>query len=104
MTQEHLVDSALHRLWGECLRRLERRQEAKYCFLRALAIARQQGAGLFELRATMGLCRLLAERGRPQVARRMLERACPGVQCTGAPGEGLHQEMQSPGLTALWGP
>jgi class 3 adenylate cyclase/tetratricopeptide (TPR) repeat protein len=83
VTEEHNLDSGLHRLWGECLRRLGRRQEAKYCYLRALAIAREQEAGLLELRATVGLCRVLVELGHPEVARRMLERACHSFEAGG---------------------
>ncbi|HYO56611.1 protein kinase domain-containing protein [Archangium sp.] len=75
VTGERNVDAELHRLRGECLRRLGREQEARYGFIRAIAIAREQGAGLFELRATVSLCRLLGDLGRPEAARRMLERA-----------------------------
>jgi class 3 adenylate cyclase/tetratricopeptide (TPR) repeat protein len=51
VTGEVNVDAELHRQRGECLRRLGKEEEAKECFLRALAIAREQGARLFELRA-----------------------------------------------------
>ncbi|WNG43008.1 protein kinase [Archangium minus] len=62
-----------HQLQGETLRRLGREEEASASFVRAIALAREQGAGLYELRATVGLCRLLRDRGRPEAARRMLE-------------------------------
>ncbi|MFY0562780.1 protein kinase domain-containing protein [Archangium lansingense] len=74
VTRERCVDAELHRLWGECLRRWGRQREAKYRFIRAIAIAREQGAGLFELRTMVSLCQLLRDQGRPEVARRMLER------------------------------
>jgi class 3 adenylate cyclase/tetratricopeptide (TPR) repeat protein len=84
-TGEHGVYAMLHRLRGECLRRLGREDEAKQCFLRAIAVAHEQGAGLFELRATVSLCRQLRDLGRTRVARRLLSRAharaAPGGDC-----------------------
>ncbi|WP_375772988.1 protein kinase [Archangium gephyra] len=68
----------LHRVRGECLRRAGREEEAGSSFVRALAVARAQGAALLELRATVSLCRLLRDRGQVEVARRMMERACAG--------------------------
>ncbi|MCY1073077.1 protein kinase domain-containing protein [Archangium lansingense] len=83
VTGERNADSGLHRLWGECLLRWGRQREAKYRFIRAIAIAREQGAGLFELRATVSLCQLLRDLGRPEAARRMLERACGRFEAGG---------------------
>jgi tetratricopeptide (TPR) repeat protein len=77
------VDAWLHDLRGECLRRLGREEEAKRSFLRAIAVARQQGAGLFELRATVSLCRQLRDEGRGRVAWRLLSRACARFQAGG---------------------
>jgi tetratricopeptide (TPR) repeat protein len=73
-------EAGLHLLRGECLRRAGREEEAGSCFVRALAAARAQGAILYELRVTVSLCRLLRDRGQGEVARRMLERACAGVE------------------------
>ena len=79
-TGEVSGDAGLHLLRGECLRQAGREEEAGSCFVRALAAARVQGAVLYELRATVSLCRLLRDRGQPEVARRMLERACAGFE------------------------
>jgi Cdc6-like AAA superfamily ATPase len=46
--------------------------EAEACFLQAIAIARQQQAKLWELRATMSLCRLWQEQGQSTKARKLL--------------------------------
>ncbi|MFY0562786.1 protein kinase domain-containing protein [Archangium lansingense] len=73
-TGERVLAAELHRLRGELLRASGREHEAQYDFFRALAVAREQGALLFELRATVGLGRLLGNTGRPEVARRLLER------------------------------
>ena len=43
---------------------------AEACFRRAIAVARQQEARWWELRATVSLCRLLEERNGPQDASR----------------------------------
>ncbi|PTL84903.1 protein kinase [Vitiosangium sp. GDMCC 1.1324] len=76
MTGDRDVAAELHRLRGECLRRLGRERDARYGFIRAITLAREQGAALFELLATVSLCHLLRDMGRPEAARRMLERAC----------------------------
>jgi class 3 adenylate cyclase/tetratricopeptide (TPR) repeat protein len=47
-------------------------QEAERCFRRALAIAKEQGARLFELRATKNLASLLCDTGRLEEGRRTL--------------------------------
>ncbi|WNG32514.1 protein kinase [Archangium violaceum] len=72
-TGELQGDAVLHQLRGEGLMWLGREEEAHACFVRAIAVAREQGAGLFELRATVSLCRLLWDRGQSEAARRMLE-------------------------------
>ncbi|MFE8604336.1 protein kinase domain-containing protein [Archangium violaceum] len=72
---EHFADARLHQLRGECLRRLGREADAQQCFLRALAVAREQGAGLFELRAMVSLCRQQRDLGRTRAAWRLLSRA-----------------------------
>jgi tetratricopeptide (TPR) repeat protein len=73
-TGDRNSDSGLHRLRGECLRRLGRDGEAMRCYLRAIVIAREQGAVLYELRAKVDLGRLLRDTGRPGAAERVLSR------------------------------
>ena len=46
--------------------------EAETCFQRALALARQQGAKAFELRAATGLSRLWQRQGQRQAAHQLL--------------------------------
>ncbi len=71
-TGERFYEAELHRLRGEHLKARGRAHEARYCFFRALAVARQQDAGLFEVRAAVGLARLLLEEGMPEKARHLL--------------------------------
>jgi DNA-binding winged helix-turn-helix (wHTH) protein len=72
-TGERIYESELYRLRGECLlsdTATDRRKvNATQCFKRALAIAADQKAVLFELRAATSLCRL-----RPHAARERLVR------------------------------
>lgn len=75
-TGEHSYSAELNRLHGELLRVEGREDEARYGFMRAIEVAREQGAGLFELRATVSLARLLRDLGRPWLARRLLARTC----------------------------
>jgi predicted ATPase len=46
--------------------------KAEACFERALAVARQQQAKSWELRAAMSLARLWRDEGKPQQARELL--------------------------------
>jgi predicted ATPase len=46
--------------------------EAEACFRRALDVARRQGAKSLELRAALGLARLLRDRGRSAEGHRLL--------------------------------
>ncbi len=73
-TGERVCEAELHRLYGELLRAEGRTREACWRFLRALSLARQQGAAPFELRAAVSLGRLLRAEGRPDLARCWLER------------------------------
>ena len=54
------TEAALHRLHGELLlaQRTAETNEAEACFSRALAVAREQGAKMWELRAATSLARL----------------------------------------------
>jgi predicted ATPase len=62
---ERFYEAELHRLQGELLLRLNPADlsPAETCFKRAIAIARDQKARFFELRAVSSLARLLAEGG-----------------------------------------
>ena len=73
-TGERSYEAELHRIQGEIFRVLGRREEARHGFFRALVVAREQRAGIYQLRATVSLSRLLLDMGRPCVARRLLER------------------------------
>jgi tetratricopeptide (TPR) repeat protein len=88
-TGERNVNAELHRLRGECLRRLGGDEDAKSCFLRAIAIAREQGAALFELRATVDLGRLLRDQGRLEMAGRLVSRLLARFE-----GEGDGPDLQ----------
>jgi len=66
-------ESELHRIHGELLQRVNRRDETpEVCFHRALDIARRQQAKSHELRAAMSLCRLWHEQGRRDEAHTLL--------------------------------
>jgi serine/threonine protein kinase/tetratricopeptide (TPR) repeat protein len=69
---ERFYEAELYRLRGECLRRLGRAEQARACFFQALSVARVQEAHLFEVRATVSLCRLLQDLGRTGAAWRIL--------------------------------
>jgi predicted ATPase len=68
------VEAELHRLKGELLMIKDpgNAAEAEQCLRFATEVARRQGARLFELRATVSLGRLMANRGRRDEARAML--------------------------------
>jgi predicted ATPase len=67
-------DAEIHRLRGELVGRLPHPDPAKAedSFRTALAIAREQGARGYELRAATDLARLWAEQGRQGEARELL--------------------------------
>jgi predicted ATPase len=73
-TGERWFDAELHRLKGEALLHGDTSNgaEAEACFHRALAVARKQGAKLWELRATRSLARLWAEQGQCRKAHNLL--------------------------------
>ncbi len=72
-TGERDSEVELHHLHGELLWADGRAHEAKPHFLLALALARQRGLGLVELRVTESLSRLLRELEQPEEARALLE-------------------------------
>jgi predicted ATPase len=64
-TGERWFEAELHRLKGEALLRLSTASfsEGEACFVKALTVAREQGAKMWELRAATSLARLWAEQG-----------------------------------------
>jgi predicted ATPase len=66
LTGERWYEAELHRLRGDTLLALspERVAEAEDCYQRALAVAREQEARLWELRAATELARLWRDQGR----------------------------------------
>jgi predicted ATPase len=64
--EERWFEAHLLRLRGEALLAIspERATEAEACYEHALAVARDQGARLWELRAATSLARLWAEQGK----------------------------------------
>jgi len=73
-TKERWFEAEVYRIAGEiALKSPEpRRTDAQRYFERALAVARQQQAKSWELRATTSLARLWRSRGKPQQARELL--------------------------------
>jgi len=67
-TGEHWLDTELHRHKGELLLRQEHPEAAEEAYCKALSIAREQEAKLWELRAAVSLARLRRDRGRPAEA------------------------------------
>jgi len=72
-TGERLIEPELYRLKGDLLRTNGADDgEVEQQFLKAIDIARQQGARSWELRATVSLCRLWQAQGKKEEARQML--------------------------------
>jgi predicted ATPase len=86
-TEERYYEAELYRLRGELLLKDEGRRacpersegmkdekesSAEECFCKAIAVARRQVARLWELRATMSLCRLWQSQGKREEARQAL--------------------------------
>jgi predicted ATPase len=74
-TGERTFEAELYRVEGELLRAVGKERKAKSRFILAIETAHKQDAGLFELRATLSLCRLLRDMGRLEMARQVLQRA-----------------------------
>ena len=72
--EERWFEADLHRLKGEALlaSSLKRATEAEPCHHQALAVARGQGARLWELRAATSVARLWRDQGRLAAARDLL--------------------------------
>jgi predicted ATPase len=88
-TGEHFAEAELYRVKGQLVLQPGARSpesaltnpqpstpnpqdEAEACFLKAMTIARQQGAKLWELRAVMSLSRLWRQQGKKKKARQIL--------------------------------
>ena len=73
-TGERWFEAELHRLKGDVLLAIssERSSEVEACYHRALAVARNQGAHLWELRAATSLARLWRDGGKPEQALELL--------------------------------
>jgi predicted ATPase len=71
---ERWFEAELRRVQGDWLgvHRRDAQQQAEACFHRALAVAREQRARLWELRAAMSLARLWRDQGKVQQARELL--------------------------------
>ena len=69
---ERMFEAELHRIIGDVLLSVQRQGEAEVEFTRAIAIARQQQAKSWELRASMSLARLWRDQGKVQQARELL--------------------------------
>ena len=67
-TGERLFEADLHRLEGDLLVAFSQPDQAEGCFRRAVALAREQGARWWELRATTSLARLWAGQGKHREA------------------------------------
>jgi predicted ATPase len=71
-SQEHWCDAELHRVRGEISASLSRENEAEVEYTAALAIAREQQARWWELRASVSLAKLWQEQGKITEARELL--------------------------------
>jgi predicted ATPase len=71
-SQERWSEAEISRVTGEIALRSPERQNAEEYFERALAVAREQQAKSWELRAAMSLARLWREQGKVQQAQELL--------------------------------
>src|SRR4029077_4954388 len=69
---ERMFEAELHRIIGDALLSMQRQGEAEVEFTRALAVAGQQKAKSWELRAAMSLARLWRDQGKVQQAVELL--------------------------------
>ena len=78
---ERWFESELRRVQGEWLvtHRRDERQRAEACFHRALAVAREQKARTWELRAATSLARLWCDQGKRDEALDLLAAVCGGA-------------------------
>jgi predicted ATPase len=71
-TKERWCEAEIHRMAGEIALMQLDAPKAQSFFEQALAVARQQQAKSWELRAAMSLARLWRDQGKPQQARELL--------------------------------
>jgi predicted ATPase len=71
-TGERLLEAELYRHKGRLLVEQGHSEAAEELYRKALSIAREQGAKLWELRAAASLARLRRDQGRPAEARDLL--------------------------------
>jgi adenylate cyclase len=73
-TGEHWTDAMLHRMRGEILQKRDpaNPSPAEKAFQTAIAVAKQQGARIFGLRAALALAKLYQSAGRPAEAHAVL--------------------------------
>ena len=71
-TGERWLVAELYRHKGQLLLRQGQSEAAEELYRKALSIAEEQGAKLWELRAAMSLARLRRDQGRPAEARDLL--------------------------------
>src|SRR3984893_7575800 len=71
-TGERWLEAELNRHKGQLLLRQGHAEAAEELYCKALSIAEEQGAKLWELRAAMSLARLRRDQGRPAEARDLL--------------------------------
>jgi class 3 adenylate cyclase/predicted ATPase len=71
-TEERWAEAEVHRVRGELLRASHDLAAAERCFCQAMAVAQQQSAKLWELRAAISLARLWREQGKRDAARDLL--------------------------------
>jgi predicted ATPase len=71
-TQERVYEAELHRLRGDLLLASGKNREGETELEQALAVAHNQGARFWELRAATSLARLWRDQGRYQEARDLL--------------------------------
>ena len=71
-TGDRWAEAELHRVRGELLRSAKDYTAAERCYCQAIAIAQQQSAKFWELRAAISLARLWSEQGKRDAARDLL--------------------------------
>jgi len=76
----HFFDAEIHRLAGECiLSRDGDATSAETSFSESIALAREQGAAMLELRCAISLAKLKSSQGRIEIASSLLLKAIVGV-------------------------
>ena len=71
-TKERWAEAEIHRMRGMLLLSMQEEAAAENSYRRALAVARQQQAKFWELRAAMSMARLWLDQGKPRQARELL--------------------------------